>query len=360
MPERVAGREGDAHAAVAEDVERAAEALVGRGVGALEVERAVVEGVVELALAVAVLRPLVVAAAHSALLTRNVASPKSDDRAGVVGVQVGHDHDVPIWLAAMPRARSCADDRLLGRHLDVFEDERRARPRFACRLDGDRGVEAGVDQHRAGAGVVDEERGHRQAPPLAARHAEAERLAPGQPAGLAQEERRRADRGAGQQRLDADGGALLAAGQRQRRGPGLGGGSHRATLARAGSARVGAAARLLSSAVSERPSIASACRSPARRTCPAQHSLPVRDELPSERMPIASASRGPSGISAGIQSRIASNSASLRAVRLELRRRERDRVGAEEHLQQGRLAQLAELVGRLGAPGRRAPRDPCR
>ena len=59
---------------------------------------------------------------------------------------------------SMPLSRSCAARRLLGPHVDVLVDEGDPeRPRFEPRADRHRGVEAGVDQDRAGARVLDQE-----------------------------------------------------------------------------------------------------------------------------------------------------------------------------------------------------------
>jgi hypothetical protein len=78
VPERVARRVDAAHAPVAEQVERAPEAGERLGRGTLEVEQAVVEGVVELAPDEPWNWQPLVAASLSALLTTNVASGNSE------------------------------------------------------------------------------------------------------------------------------------------------------------------------------------------------------------------------------------------------------------------------------------------
>ena len=103
--------------------------------------------------------------------------------------------------------------------------------------------------------------------------------------------------------------------------------------------------------------------SAGRLGCAALPRAPTPSSRPSARsarMPASSASQGPRGASPTSWSRSASYSASFCAVRLELGRRERRGVGAEEELQQAVVAQLGELArGRLAAT-RRGPRGPCR
>ena len=226
VPERVSGRVDRAHAAVAEDVERAREARERLGSpGALEVEQPVVEAVVELALDVAVElavlgsgRPL-----RSADEERRAGVLR--DRAGVVDVQVRHQHDLDVrgLDAALAQLRR---GRLVGGHLDALEGDLREAAEVRRRVGGDRGVEAGVDQDRPGAGVLHQEGRHRHVEPVLALDAEPERAPPGEPALLAQEPRLGPDHLAGEQRLQLDASALAPAGERQLSWPGLGCGRH--------------------------------------------------------------------------------------------------------------------------------------
>ena len=185
-----------AHAAVSEHVERACEAGERVGVVRVEVDQAVVEAVVELALDVAVaLAAARAAASHSAVDTRKVASGKSEIALAWSGWR---------WVmittftleGSMPALAQLRSGRLLGPHVDVPVEELPERPRFDLGLDRHGPVEAGVDQDRSGRRVLHEEALDRRLQPLVLRHPEAERLAPGHAALLAQEPCRRAlDRG---------------------------------------------------------------------------------------------------------------------------------------------------------------------
>ena len=187
---------------------------------AVEVEQAVVEGVVELAPRVAV--------ALAAVAVRRLPLGGSDHEGGV-----GELGRSPLaWSAcrwvitttstsagSIPSSRSCAATACSASILTSLKTSRRA----GQALPG-RPRPTGGSRCRRGSARRRGARRGRPAPASRAtrpRHADAHRPQARQPALVAVEHRRRAVQSCDEQRPEPDGGALAAAGQRQRRWPGL-------------------------------------------------------------------------------------------------------------------------------------------
>ena len=155
----VARRVGESDRAVAEEVEAAAEGGVGVDPAAVEVDRAVVEGVVEVGAAVAVeQRPRAGRGGVPLGLAEDEGRVgELGDRRGVVDVHVGHHHDRDLTgvEAALAQLRRNV---LAGLERRVAEAVAEA-AEVLLAVGGDRGVQAGVDEDRAGAGVADQEGG---------------------------------------------------------------------------------------------------------------------------------------------------------------------------------------------------------
>jgi hypothetical protein len=234
----------------------------------------------------------------------------------VIGVQVGHHHRRD--LRRLDPFRSQLGGRgLVGIHPHVLEQGALDAPEVLPRVNCDRGVEAGIDQHGARAGVLDEERGNRQFEPLPPRDPEAERPLPGQAPVLTQEPRLGADHVAGQQRVEAHARALAAAGQGQLGGPWFGGGRHyggmRSVIEAGGILPEVASGQGRGDRCSHRrlaaPPDTPRARARDQSSGPARSSQnPIQFRAP--RMPASSARRGPRGTSSGISSRIRSYTAS--------------------------------------------------
>ena len=93
---------------------------------------------------------------------------------------------VPTRAGSMPRLAQLGGKRLAGVHLQVAEGERADAPEALGRLDRDGRVQAGVDQDRPGAGVLDEEGDDRDRDPGVLPDPDAEPAKAGEAAGLAQ------------------------------------------------------------------------------------------------------------------------------------------------------------------------------
>ena len=160
-PARVPGGEGEPDRAVAEEVVGAAEARVGVDLAAVEVDRAVVEGVVEVLAPVAVeqrFRARRVAAFHSASLTTKVDCGNSEiaelwSRCRWVMTTIGTSPGSRPAFAQLRR------DVFAGLEARLAEARRRGAPKFSRAVGRDRGVQAGVDEDRAGARVAEQEGG---------------------------------------------------------------------------------------------------------------------------------------------------------------------------------------------------------
>src|SRR5207344_494499 len=147
--------------AVAEEVEGASEGRVGPDPAAVEVDGAVVEGVFEVGPAVAVEQrsrpgrggmPLDLADDEGRV-------GELRDRRAVVDVQVGHDDDRNLaWVeAALAQLGWNVLALLQGRLAEASAEG----AEVLLAVGRDRGVQAGVDEDRAGARVADQEGGNR-------------------------------------------------------------------------------------------------------------------------------------------------------------------------------------------------------
>jgi hypothetical protein len=146
-------------------------------------------------------------------------------------MEVCHHDDAHAARLDAALAQLCGQ-RLAWVHLEPLECELVDAPEALARADGYGGMEPGVDQHRPGAGVLEQERDDRDRHPLRARNAEAERAAPGEPALLAQEVGRRRHGAAAEQRMESDRRLLAPAGERELGRARLRGGGHGGTLER--------------------------------------------------------------------------------------------------------------------------------
>jgi hypothetical protein len=147
-----------------------------------------------------------------------------DHPARVVEVEVRH-HDQLHRGGLDPARAELVGQRLLGLHLPRARDGRgKELADVLLLVHGHRRVQAGVDQDRAGARVLDEERDDRELGGLPAAHAH--RLERGEAPLLAVAVGLRPAAGAAQQRMDPDRGVRLAAGQRELGGRGVGCGCH--------------------------------------------------------------------------------------------------------------------------------------
>ncbi len=212
------GREDQAHAAVAEDVERAAEGGERLRLLGAEVEQPVVEGMVELAAHVAAQLP----ARLGRCLPLGAAEQEGGggevrDGAGVVEVEVGHQHQLDAGRLDAARAQ-LVRDRLRLLHLDALEDDRAQTPEVLLRIDRHRRVEAGVDQEVTEARVLGQERHDRELDPLVVGHAHAESSRAGEAAVGPVKPRGRRLGGGAQERPQPDGGLIPAARDRERCG----------------------------------------------------------------------------------------------------------------------------------------------
>jgi hypothetical protein len=170
----VPGGGDDPDAAVAEQVERAAEGGVGVRVRGLEVERLPVEGVVELPRPV----PLEPAARPRGLPlgARHHEGRVGElrDAARVVRVQVRH-HDHAHLGRLDAELAELGRQRLPGLHPDVLDHTAGEATERLVGRDRDRGMEARVHEDPAGAGMLDEESHDGHLGPLLARHADPQR-----------------------------------------------------------------------------------------------------------------------------------------------------------------------------------------
>jgi hypothetical protein len=221
----VAGGVDDPHAAVAEQVDGAAEGGERVHVGGLEVDRSVLEGMIELPADVAI--ELAATCGRLPFLVADDERGRRElgDPAGVVGMQMGHHHRPDRRRVDLPCAQ-LRRDRLVGSHLQVLEEQAAHRPHALLAVDGHGGVEARIHEDRPGAGVLHQERRHGEVDPLVARNADAESLQLAHAPLHAVQVGRRHGHPRAEQRPQPHGGAGLAAWQRQLGRAGLCCGAH--------------------------------------------------------------------------------------------------------------------------------------
>ncbi len=147
------------------------------------------------------------------------------DPARVVGVEMGH-HDGPHRCRVDLPLAKLGRYRLVGAHLEVFEDKAPERPHTLLAVHGHGRVKAGVHQDRPSARVLHQERHHGDLDPFLAGNAHAERLQLAEAPLFAVKVGRRPEHPRAEQRLEPHGGAGLPAWQRQLGGAGLCGDAH--------------------------------------------------------------------------------------------------------------------------------------
>ena len=164
---RVTRRRDEAHRPIAEHVEGSGETGERLDRLGFVVDGAPVEGVIELAVVVALPEAARVGGRPFTAIDEKRGAGEFGDRARVVDMEMGHDHH-PDLGELDSAGRQLRAERLVVLHPgDV--DELGGAPHVAAHVGGAARVQAGVDHERAGTRVLDEERRDRKPLPAAPR-----------------------------------------------------------------------------------------------------------------------------------------------------------------------------------------------